>query len=176
MKSASFRLPSKYGSLSSGRAGTLVKSKLQRILRCLYGQIYYPPYRPILVTIPFVLIFSIHFCRNHHKAVGARFIFNRLELHTVKIWIVESFPSTKESNCTPIPHPVLNDEFWVIFVSVFSDVRQGNELILKFCSVNSDFKPIDISFFVCWFCHHKFYLRPSWYYNGYTIYLFTEYS
>ena len=54
------------------------------------------------------LLYPFRWC--HNKTVVPRLIFNRLEIHTVKIRIVEQFPDSKKIYHIPRSHPVLYDE------------------------------------------------------------------
>ena len=83
--------------------------------------------------------FGIHllnpFRRCHNKTIQTRFIFNRLELHTVKIWIVKCFPNSKKFNGISVTHPVLNNKTWIIHIPVFCYICQRNKFIFEICCI-----------------------------------------
>ena len=63
------------------------------------------------------------------KPVVACLIFNRLEIHTVKIRIVEQFPDSKKLYHVTRTHPVLYDEPRIVGIAIFCNVGKRDILI-----------------------------------------------
>ena len=60
---------------------------------------------------------------------GSGLCSKRVELNTVKTWIMETLPKTEELNGIAVAHPVLYGKAWVIAVAKTSNVRQRDVLV-----------------------------------------------
>ena len=64
--------------------------------------------------------------------------FKRVELHTVKVGVVETLPKTKKLNGVAVAHPVLYGETGVVAVTIAGDVGQRDILVAVVLGVDAN--------------------------------------